>query len=114
MNEKSVASSILLAASTILSCFSAQAESRLIPHCDPATLIENSHMHQLELQSIEQKDDVTEMKFLYKGITRLKRAKADGRRVISNLSKCYKVKYNTTKTLTSYKLEVSATPKTTD
>lgn len=77
-------------------------------NCEVDTLIEKSNMRFLEIDSIENSDDLIKISLLYEGMSRIKNSKNEGRRVISNLSKCYKVKYKTRKTLSSYSLVIDA------
>ena len=68
--------------------------------------LKNASLKHLSVESLKIKDGKTNLILSYSGFFLKENARQEGRRVISHLMKCNKVKYGATKTLFSYTLDI--------
>jgi len=71
--------------------------------------LENASLKHLSIESLKTKGGKTELTLGYSGFFLKENARQEGRRVISHLKKCNKVKYGATKTLFGYTLNIKST-----
>jgi len=71
--------------------------------------LKDASLKHLSIESLKSRDGKTDLTLSYSGFFLKENARQEGRRVISHLKKCNKVKYGSTKTLFGYTLTIEST-----